>query len=246
MFLKIKNRLRKYIDFRIDQKSRQLFSNIPYSQRIERSQIMNYAFEFVSKNEVKGPYLEFGIYKGASFIRAYKAAMKWNSKSNEHGWNFSCNEFYAFDSFLGLPHLENSDLLDSYEVFKKGQYSNSKNEVLDNFAENGLNLNKVYTIPGFYSDSLKSKPYISEILSASVIHVDCDLYSSALEVLEYCKPIVQNGTMFLFDDYYCFKGHPNYGVRKAFDEWLIENSFRVTPYYNYSWAGQSFILNIGN
>lgn len=53
----------------------------------------------------------------------------------------------------------------------------------------------------------------------SIIHVDCDLYSSAKTVLEFVKPLLVDGTIIIFDDWYCFRGNPNLGEQRAFNEW---------------------------
>ncbi|GAH13307.1 unnamed protein product, partial [marine sediment metagenome] len=68
---------------------------------------------------------------------------------------------------------------------------------------------------GWYNKTLK-KPCGNGKLS--FIHIDCDLYESTLDVLEYCKDYLQQGTVILFDDWYAFKGDNNSGERKAFKE----------------------------
>jgi hypothetical protein len=49
--------------------------------------------------------------------------------------------------------------------------------------------------------------------------------------------------LFIFDDYFCYRGHPDHGVRGAFRKWLSESGYRCTSYLNYSWAGKVFIIH---
>ena len=58
---------------------------------------------------------------------------------------------------------------------------------------------------------------------AAVIYIDCDLYSSTVPILEFCKPFLQLGTIIVFDDWFCFHGLNNKGERLAFSEFRSAN-----------------------
>jgi O-methyltransferase len=55
---------------------------------------------------------------------------------------------------------------------------------------------------------------------AAIIHVDCDLYASAKIALEFVKPLLVDGTVIIFDDWYCFRGKSEFGEQCAFNEWI--------------------------
>ncbi|WP_044252706.1 hypothetical protein [Isosphaera pallida] len=77
-----------------------------------------------------------------------------------------------------------------------------------------------------------------------MIDVDCDLYSSAKVVLEFITPLMVDGTILIFDDWYCFRGHPQRGERAAFAEWSAGLPHWVFKEYQKegSWR-MSFIAN---
>jgi macrocin-O-methyltransferase TylF-like protien len=51
----------------------------------------------VAESKIKGDLLEFGVYRGTSFISAFKQAQ-------EH--RLTHMRFFAYDSFAGLPNDE--------------------------------------------------------------------------------------------------------------------------------------------
>jgi O-methyltransferase len=56
-----------------------------------------------------------------------------------------------------------------------------------------------------------------------LIYVDCDLYSSTVPVLRFCKDFLQLGTVIVFDDWFCFYGDPDRGERRAWAEFCQAN-----------------------
>ncbi len=214
-----------------------------HGARIERGLIMDYAFEFIAKSGLDGAYMEFGCFNGSSFIQAYHACKK-HLKSNVPGQKLSKHKFYAFDSFEGLPALDKEDQSDGYDVFEEGQYAYSRKDFKAALKRGGVDLKDVMTIPGFYEDSLTDELKVRKKLpKIAIAHIDCDLYSSAKTVLNFLTDLVQDGSLILFDDYFCYKGRPDEGVRRAFYEWLNQTGYKATAYTNYHWAGKAFILH---
>jgi hypothetical protein len=157
-----------------------------------------------------GDYLEFGVYRGSSFVTSYQLAQKYRL----HGMRF-----FAFDSFCGLPEGEG-------EIWVPGMYSCSRQRFTSIINKAGVDLNKVVIVEGLYSDTLKPATKGGNSLrNAAVIHIDCDLYSSTLAALAFVEDIIRLGTIIIFDDWYCFSGDPNYGEKKAFLEWSSRDCF---------------------
>lgn len=216
----------------------------PSSMRPTRQTIMYMAYEFVAKSNLDGCYAEFGCFQGDSMIRAYEAYQYWLARANEKKWSLGQHPMFVFDSFAGLPELTGDDQLTDYGVFEEGQYACSEANVRQRLADAGVDLSIVKTVPGFYEDSLT--PTLKSELDfpkPAIVHIDCDLRSSASTVLHWLTDSVQDGALFLFDDYFCFRGNPQHGVRRAFEDWLKETGFVATHYLNYSWAGSAFIIN---
>lgn len=180
--------------------------------------------------EVPPVYLEFGCHSGRTFSSAVRAARYLKIKEAQ---------FFAFDSFEGLPATNYST--DGY--FKAGTFSTSLKEfhsIVRKMA--GLKLNTANIVRGFYDTSL-TYDIQKRIPKAGVIHIDVDLYSSTVDVLNFIKPLMTVGTVLLFDDWYCFPPGTNKGEARAFSEFCEANpSFAVEEWKTYSTFGKSFFV----
>ena len=127
----------------------------------------------------------------------------------------------AFDSFEGLPEIEE---IDEQEIWEKGKLDTGEAEFTKIVTSAGLPRSKLTTIKGFYDKSLT--PGLAEKLKpkkAAVIYVDCDLYVSTVPVLSFIVQFLQKGTVIVFDDWNCFHGDPDKGERKAWKEFIEGN-----------------------
>jgi O-methyltransferase len=193
----------------------------------EKERAIKTAVAFVAGNQVEGDYYEFGVFEGVgSFIPAYNFFKL--AKLNVN--------FYAYDSFEGLPEPKDKEKFQFY----KGQYSCSLINFKKNLRSCKVDMNKIKLVKGWFKDTLKEEAKGK----ASIIFVDCDLEESSKQVLNYITPLIQDGTIILFDDYYCFKGNENFGQRKVFAEWLKKNpNLKATEFRKFWWHGESFIIN---
>jgi len=207
---------------------------------MDRKCALNRAFEFVYKSETDGDYHEFGVYEGASLIRAIKADAAWKERTASR----ISRRFFAYDSFRGLPELSEHDRLENYNIFHEGQFSTSIDVVKRNLEKAGLSDTDIEFVVGHYSDILQNTGVAraTEGNRVAVAHIDCDLYASAIECLRFLDGRFSDGAIVLFDDWFCFRGRPDKGVRRAFREWHSATSYKVTEYFTYSWAGKAFIV----
>ena len=181
--------------------------------------------------KVEGDYLEFGVFQGASFIESYHAlhnahrlmirglgvsTTPEDAKEWQEIWERS--RFFAFDSFEGLPELEGID--QDTKDFAKGKFAAGIEEFRGNIAGQGVPLDRVTCIPGWFDQTCVPATIEAHGLrKASVIWIDCDLYHSTKSVLDFVVPLLQDGTILIFDDWYCFRGNPQRGEQRAFAEW---------------------------
>ncbi len=175
-------------------------------------------------------YFEFGCHSGRTFSVAVRAA-KFLGMSNA--------EFYAFDSFEGLP--ETNPEVDGY--FKTGTFCTGRTDFVRIVEKKtGLRLDDNHIVQGYYCDSLT--PEIQARLpKAGVVHIDVDLYSSTVDVLEFIKPLLVVGAILIFDDWYCFPPGANMGELRAVKEFCEANpSFKLQEWKAYSTFGQSFFV----
>lgn len=198
-------------------------------------EILLKAFKFIEYNDVAGDYLEFGVWKGRSFIKAYHIKKYLKIKKQI--------KFYAFDSFEGLPEIKSN--IDRGGGFKGGDYKCDLETFKKILIKNGIDINEVTIAPGWYEQVLNEKTKRDlDIKSAAIIFIDCDLYESAVSVLNFVTDYVVDGTIIIFDDWYNFKGDPDKGEQKAFREWLNKNSdITATEWQKVNWKTNSFIIH---
>ena len=148
-------------------------------------------------------------------------------------------DFIAFDSFEGLPEI---DEIDKQEIWQKGRLKTSDRDFIDIVTRAGMPRERLRTVKGFYDDSLT--PDLAAELSprkAAVVYVDCDLYKSTVPVLRFVKSFLQRGTIIVFDDWNCFHGDPERGERLAWAEFLQANPELKFEAFVSTTEAQSFI-----
>lgn len=228
--------------------------------QLNRSKILDISCKFVVNECIEGDYYEFGVWRGQTFIYAYlrliQTAKKRLKNSSSIGINLNADIkrrnilestiFHAFDSFEGLPELT---LEDKYsDDFFKGQFS-AGTEVLNalmrkfNVPENRVRIHKGWFSENCNYDYSKKK----NLKKASIVWLDCDLYSSAKDCFNLITHLIQDGTVLIIDDWFSNKGSPIHGVQKAFYEWSkkehISSEWTFVEYQKESWKRISFIIN---
>ena len=156
-----------------------------------------------------GDILEFGVCHGTSIILMYKTLAE---------TDLNHIRLFGFDSFEGLPD-------DTEGEWEEGLYSADYQRVKDHIKSSGVDCSRVILIKGFYENSLNDevlKQY--NLKKASLIMIDCDLYSSSKEALNFCVPLILDETIIIFDDWNPH-AQENKGEKRAFDEFLAENPF---------------------
>ena len=156
------------------------------------------------------------------------------------------NEFDAFDgadSVLVKIDAEGTIGQNEDGIFETGTFNTSKLEFKKLIKrKTGLNLNDSNVISGFYSESLTGDMQ-QKMPKVGLVHIDVDLYSSAIEVLEFIKPLIVKGTVLVFDDWYCFPPGSSKGESGAMDEFKKKYpGFEIEEWKSYSTFGKSFFV----
>lgn len=191
----------------------------------------------VLNRPLTGNYFEFGSHSGRTFTTALKYFGKksWFNKKNN-------TKFYSFDSFEGLPDVEENN---EQEIWGKGKFATSIKEFEQILKNKGYENENYELIKGFYHDTLTKdlKQRLLQEGKASMVYIDCDLYYSTVPVLDFIKDFLKEGTLIIFDDWYCFNGNKDRGQQKAFNEFKENNlDISFTPYFNNSEI-KVFIVN---
>ncbi|RWP59735.1 MAG: macrocin O-methyltransferase [Mesorhizobium sp.] len=120
-------------------------------------------------------YLEFGVFEGES--------IKVVSEINHH----SQSRFIGFDSFEGLPR-------DWNEQKPRGTFSTDGNPP-------NINDTRVQFVKGWFNRTLPEFTKTFQSTGMTWIHIDCDLYSSAMCVLIYLDYLIKPGSFIVFDEF---------------------------------------------
>jgi len=160
---------------------------------------------------VPGYYFEFGCNE-ANTMR-----MAWDS----FHYLFD-RQYVGFDSFAGLPAITE---IDKQEIWEKGKLAYDEQLFINQVISNGMPREKLITVKGFYEDTLTDELAAKFVpQKASVVYIDCDLYTSTVPILKWIPQFLQVGTVIVFDDWNCFKGDPSRGERRAWHEFSKEHS----------------------
>ncbi len=195
------------------------------------------AFEFAQTDQdakqFKGDYHEFGVFRGGTFLAAYQTVEQLGLRDVS---------LFGYDSFEGLPPAEGVDAVDTR--FFEGQFACSRSEVEANLAEHGVDLNRATFVEGFYEDTLSEDLRTRHAFQpASVVLLDCDYYSSTKVALDWLTPLLQPGTVVLFDDWYSYGDVDDLGQPKAFADWLLEHDrFKSEDFCEFEHNGRGFVL----
>ena len=209
--------------------------NIPHKWYTESDEKFKFihileAVNYIKVAELPNVFFEFGCHSGRTYSAALLASKFFNFELKN----------YAFDSFEGLP--ETSKNVDG--IFKSGTFYTKKEDFVKIVKNRtGILLHDDQLIQGSYEKSLTDK--LKERLPKSVgfVHIDVDLYSSAITVLEFIKTFLVSGTVILFDDWYCFSAGKQMGERKALNEFLKKYpEIELEEWKNYSTYGKSFLV----
>lgn len=149
-----------------------------------------------------GDWVEFGVREGDSA----KIFLKYGVKNGAN--------LYLFDSWEGLPE-DWTGHYDKNGLIKKGAM---KCDIPV------FNDNRVKIVKGWFDDTLPNwvanynKPL-------ALIHIDSDIYSSAVTILNNIKPLISDETIIVFDEfagYAAFRDHEY----KAFLEFIDKNEMK--------------------
>ena len=196
-------------------------------------QAMKKAIDYQTVSQ--GDYFEFGIFKGHTLYSAQKIAKELRIDSMR---------FFGFDSFQGLPEVKDVDQTEE-EPFYEGQYACSKEDVLEKMDQYGTDWTRTFLIEGFFDQSLNERTRQTYgMKKAAIVLVDCDLYASTVDVLNFVEPMLLDKSILIMDDWNAFGKDDNRGQRRAFAEFLAGNErLKVEKYSEYGSYGHAFIVH---
>lgn len=167
----------------------------------------------------QGLWMEFGVLNGVTINNMAGKTM---------------GTVQGFDSFEGLPPDWNYGAPPGWP---------GTSRTMAKFAGNGADFNlkgktpwlskNVNLTKGYFSDSLpkflKDLPPVGMVGSwVSLLHIDCDLYSSTRFVLEMLAPRIGRGTVIVFDELVNFPEYREHELKALF-EWAEKYGHKFNP-----------------
>lgn len=166
----------------------------------EWHQLMMYAHVIELTRDVPGDIIEFGVASGTSLMAFVRMNDIFN-KMRPHA--IARKHVHGFDSFEGLPDLD-----DSIDLATKAAQKNA------DMTAGGFDSSETFSQLLAFAKSRKScdlhKGWFSETVpkflaenphaAFSLIHIDCDLYSSTKDALEPTIERLSPGGVILFDE----------------------------------------------
>jgi O-methyltransferase len=190
----------------------------------EREAAFTHALDYLGCNSIAGDVVELGVFRGESLSLLCQLVAERRMPRTVIG----------VDSFRGLPAPSEHDTAQ--------------------FAEGGLcagwdSAHGMTTLwkPRLVSGWFRDLPAFTDPIA--FVHLDCDLYESARDGLALVTDALVDGAVVCVDDYFCHRGDPNLGVRRAWREWLDTRPVRpsasreATEFARYGWHGKAFVVH---
>ena len=181
-----------------------------------------------------GAYLEFGVYNGTSLVCMSKAL---EAMGLDHV------RLVGFDSFQGFPPTA---AVEDGGRWQPGRCHSTQEFTTAVLHHEGVDPSRVTLVPGWFSETLNEQTARDlRIDKASVIMIDCDLYSSTRDALEFCAPLIQDEALILFDEWSPRSlEDKNMGERRAFAEFLRRHPrFTAVPFGKYANRTETFLVS---
>ena len=152
-----------------------------------------------------------------------------------------------FDSFVGLPEVE-KDSVDGQSphvvdgVWSPGTCRGLSAKELDTLISSHLAPDRFEIHPGWFSDTV---PALDADRRFALIHIDSDLYQSAIDVLRslFSRGMVSRGAYIFFDDWNCNRADPQLGERRAWRECVEEYGIEYSDMGAYGIFGWRFVAH---
>jgi len=185
-----------------------------------------------------GDIAEFGTASGVT--SGFIAAAMAQGQGDPYLTQIRPTNLHLFDSFQGLPEIINP--LDIEAGWKKGMFSGLSEKQLFDRINRFISADQIKLYPGWFKDTLLKIPLD---IKFSLIHIDCDLYDSTLDVLDHLFKFnhLLDGCMIFFDDWNCGNASPRLGERRAWSEIVSKYHIKYSDCGEYSCVGHKFIVH---
>ena len=183
--------------------------------------------------EALGDYLEFGVSRGTSMSVVFHV-LKQLKLNNVR--------LIGFDSFEGMPqHSEK-------EGWAPGSYHSTLGATKKYLERRNVDMTRVHLTKGWFEDTLNQKTKEDlNIKKASIIMIDCDIYSASKTALNFSIPCIEGNAILIFDDWGWTADSGIIGQKEAFEEIMEQHpDLTAIPLSNYIPQSRVFLLSRNN
>ena len=179
-------------------------------------------------NQIRGYYIEFGVYRGEMTFCAINILDKTGCISH----------YFGLDTFEGEPELSVTEQRIN-PFLKKGDYAGNYNETLK-FLQRFVG-NRVSLIKGdFRKDDILSQIDDKEPIALSVI--DCNLLSSIKKAIEYSLSRIRPGGVIFIDDFFINMHHGVCEVLNMLEKEAKGKNIRLLDFNTYAPSAKAFLV----
>jgi hypothetical protein len=150
-------------------------------------------------SQLEGDVAEFGVFDGGTARQLAEITER---------------RVWAFDTYEGMPAADFNPELDHDAP---GSF-NPNSDPFRMFVDAPL----VLPIQGRFADTLPAMTQLLRVKFA-LVYIDCDLYASCKQVLDWLPPFLVDGAAIVFDDYTSHRG-----IAKAVDEFMLAHAKEAT------------------
>jgi O-methyltransferase len=195
----------------------------PYTMTsVERMHSLYCAVYYILANNIKGDFVECGVWRGGSSM-LIASILQINGIKDR--------KIYLFDTYEGMPDPTINDIdyrgKNAIDLMKNS-YSNkeesvwclaSLEDVKQNLSMTNYAAENIVFVKGKVEDTISSHLLIGDF---ALLRLDTDWYESTKHELIHLYPKLSINGILIIDDY----GHWS-GSRRAVDEYFIENSLPI-------------------
>ena len=100
-----------------------------------------------------------------------------------------------------------------------GVYASTVQATTQYLTEAGVDMTQVELVEGWFHDTLTPATAARlGLRKASIIMLDCDIYTATKEALWFCEPLIDDFAVMIFDDWGWREGEGELGQEQAFAE----------------------------
>lgn len=196
---------------------------------------------------VEGDIAEFGTMTGKSATILAAGVLFNNKKFRAKTGGLRAKRLLLFDSFAGLPAVDPESIDAGSSHVKSGSWvpgsckGLTRNQLEKLVSSILAPEDEFQVVEGWYDEVLTVFP----MPQLSMVHIDCDLYSSSSTVLNslFENERITEGCVILFDDFFCDKARKRAGEQRAWIEVKEKFNLEATHFRNYGPFSSAYIVH---